>query len=188
MDAGVILAWVGQAGEEVPDVPADSKPGVVAAPIVTPIMSDETTSMTGQKQSSERELGFISPVVAKLAAENKVDLANVPGTGEHGRITKKDILDYIEKSNQNKGAKPEPAPWETPGSGDLFKPTVDLSTPPTTASTPPLAATRGGDTLLPMTTKRKAIADHMIMSKHTSAHVTTVMEADLSRVIVHKLG
>ena len=108
----------------------------------------------------------------------------MPGTGEHGRITKKDILDYIDKSNQNKGAKPEPAPWETPGSGDLFKPTVDLSTPPTVASTPPLAATRGGDTLLPMTTKRKAIADHMIMSKHTSAHVTTVMEADLSRVII----
>ena len=186
MDAGVILAWVGQVGEEVPDVPADSKPGVVAAPMVTPIMSEATTIMTGQKQSSERELGFISPVVAKLAAENKVDLANVPGTGEHGRITKKDILDYIDKSNQNKGAKPEPAPWETPGSGDLFKPTVDLSTPPTTASTPPLAATRGGDTLLPMTTKRKAIADHMIMSKHTSAHVTTVMEADLSRVILHK--
>jgi 2-oxoglutarate dehydrogenase E2 component (dihydrolipoamide succinyltransferase) len=188
VDAGVILAWVGQVGEDVPDVPAISKPGVVAAPMAAPKVSEETTIMTGQKQSSERDLGFISPVVAKLAAENKVDLDNVPGTGEHGRITKKDILDYIEKSNQNKGAKPEPAPWETPGSGDLFKPTVDLSTPPTATSTPPLAATRGGDTLLPMTTKRKAIADHMIMSKHTSAHVTTVMEADLSRVAAHKLA
>ena len=186
VDAGVILAWVGLAGEEVPDVPVESKPGIVAAPIVTPVVVQDTTIMTGQKQSSERDLGFISPVVAKLAAENKIDLANVPGTGEHGRITKKDILDFIEKSNQNKGAKPELAPWETPGSGDLFKPTVDLSTPPTAASTPPIAATQGGDTLLPMTAKRKAIADHMIMSKHTSAHVTTVMEADLSRVAAHK--
>ncbi len=186
VDAGVILAWVGLAGEDVPDVSAESKTGVVAATLITPVTNQATTIVTSQKQSSERDLGFISPVVAKLAAENKVDLANMPGTGEHGRITKKDILDYIEKSSQNKGAKPEPAPWETPGSGDLFKPTVDLSIPPTVASTPPLAATLGGDTLLPMTTKRKAIADHMIMSKHTSAHVTTVMEADLSRVILHK--
>ena len=68
VDAGVILAWVGQAGEEVPDVPADSKPGVVAAPIFTPIVSEETAIMTGQKQSSERELGFISPVVAKAGS------------------------------------------------------------------------------------------------------------------------
>jgi pyruvate/2-oxoglutarate dehydrogenase complex dihydrolipoamide acyltransferase (E2) component len=188
VDAGVILAWIGQPGEELPDVPAESKPGIVAGAIVTPVLSQATTGLIEQKQSSEKELGFISPVVAKLAAENKVDLARVTGTGEHGRITKNDILNYIENSDQNKGAKPELAPWETPGSGDLFKPTVDLSNPPAAAPTSSIIATRDGDTLLSMTTKRKAIADHMILSKHTSAHVTTVMEADLSRVAAHKLA
>jgi 2-oxoglutarate dehydrogenase E2 component (dihydrolipoamide succinyltransferase) len=97
-------------------------------------------------------LGFISPVVAKIADENDIDLQSVQGTGLNGRITKKDILAYIESG-------PSPA-----GQPDTGKP----------------------GTLIPHTTIRRRIADHMVMSKHTSPHVTTVFEADMSKVIEHR--
>jgi 2-oxoglutarate dehydrogenase E2 component (dihydrolipoamide succinyltransferase) len=83
----------------------------------------------------------------------------------------------------------EPAPWETPGLGELFRPTeesrgLNPSTPP---AAPPSTATAPG-TILPLNAVRKSIAEHMLRSRRTSAHVTTVMEADLSRVLAHRLA
>jgi 2-oxoglutarate dehydrogenase E2 component (dihydrolipoamide succinyltransferase) len=112
-------------------------------------------------------LGFISPVVARLAKEHAVDLNQVKGSGEGGRITKKDLLDYIEKAG-----KAEPAvPAETTAQTQA----ITISTGET-----------GADRLIPWTIQRRIIAERMSASLRTSPHVTTVMEADLSRVAAHR--
>lgn len=187
VNAGITLAWIGEACEKIADEQPPHKEEA-ASFAGEPQTSGSAANLPGSKT---QELGFISPVVAKLAAENNTDLSMVPGSGDRGRITKKDLLAYLEKNKDQPAGKPQtPAPWETPGSGDLFKPTDDLYASPKTTKAEPPAQPDGGassaGTLLPLTGKRKAIAEHMIRSKQTSAHVTTVMEADISRVEKHK--
>jgi 2-oxoglutarate dehydrogenase E2 component (dihydrolipoamide succinyltransferase) len=137
----------------------------------------------------------ISPVVSKIAAEHQVDVSLVRGTGEGGRVTKKDILAYVEKSTSSKERKAisELAPWEQPGSGDLFKPTEGIPAPTPAPVTPdrstlpaPRSTALPGDELMPLSSMRRSIADHMLRSKTISPHVTTVFEVDLSRVIAHR--
>jgi 2-oxoglutarate dehydrogenase E2 component (dihydrolipoamide succinyltransferase) len=112
----------------------------------------------------KQDLGFISPVVAKIAAEHGVNLQQVHGTGLNGRITKNDVLDYVESQKSKvQGLSPQ---------AGTFQP----------ANLKPSA----GDQLIKHTVIRKQIAEHMVMSKHTSPHVLTVMEADMSRVAKHR--
>ncbi len=143
-------------------------------------------------------LGFISPAVGRLAAELGVDLSQVVGTGAGGRITKKDVLAYVAAPAPRRPETPakeaEPPPWERPGTGDLFKPTEEagVATPapsmPSALAVPaapaaPAAPAEVESDLLPLSAIRRAIAQHMVLSKQTSPHVTTVMEADLTRVL-----
>jgi pyruvate/2-oxoglutarate dehydrogenase complex dihydrolipoamide acyltransferase (E2) component len=188
VSAGTVLAWIGAAGETL--VAATQ-----SAPTPMPAAAPEIPTSAPPVQApgeSKRELGFISPVVAHLAKDNNLDLKRVKGSGEGGRITKKDVLAYIAAHPAG-----DAAPWETPGDGDLFRPTemvfdaakpavsADATTPMTTrpvSGIPQLP----GDTIVPLTSLRKTIAEHMVLSKHTSPDVTTVMEADLSRVAAHR--
>lgn len=142
-----LLAWIGQPGESIPDgdsapdvaiqtqpVVAESRPGMAASP------GPRAASLpTGRNQA----LGFISPVVARIAAEHQLDLSQIKGSGRDGRITKKDVL--AQKSDKS-----------------------DL------------------ENFIPHTRMRRRIAEHMVMSKRTSPHVTTVMEVDLSRMVEHR--
>jgi len=172
--AGTVLAWIGQSGEAIEEeaektilIPAVKKPEEQLSP----------------KISEKRETGFISPVVAKMASEYNVDLSQISGTGENGRITKQDLLRYIEG---RKSASETPA-WETPGEGDLFRPTEMLfSEVAPIEDTVQLPVSPSGDKLIPHSIMRKTIAQHMVLSKHTSPHVTTVMEADMLRVTAHR--
>jgi 2-oxoglutarate dehydrogenase E2 component (dihydrolipoamide succinyltransferase) len=116
--------------------------------------------------SANRELGFISPVVAKIPAEHNVNLQQVPGTGLNGRITKKDVLDFVE-SGKKKAVSGQPSV---------------VSRQHVAPSVTPAA----GDQLIKHTVIRRQIAEHMLMSKHTSPHVLTVMEVDMSRVVKHR--
>lgn len=170
--AGTIVAMLGEPGESVPElsaiVPA-SKPLVVEKPAET-VPSPITTTISADG------LGFISPVVARIAAEHDVDLSQVSGSGQGGRITKKDVLAFI-------AAHPRTAAWEEPGSGELFRPSEEVygsAQPPT----PSINAQAGS--VLPITIIRKSIAEHMLRSRKISPHVTTVMEVDLSRVVAHR--
>jgi 2-oxoglutarate dehydrogenase E2 component (dihydrolipoamide succinyltransferase) len=117
-------------------------------------------------------LGFVSPVVAKIAAEHGANLSQVNGTGLNGRITKNDVLDYVEgRKSKIEGQAAQPANLQP---FDMLRATpVNIK---------PIA----GDQLIKHTTIRKQIAEHMVMSKHTSPHVLTVMEADMSRVAKHR--
>jgi 2-oxoglutarate dehydrogenase dihydrolipoamide succinyltransferase (E2 component) len=167
--AGTLLGWIGKPGEAVPEggvvqmaVAATTAPPKAAQAVYRPVQPPVESPVHGR----EAGLGFISPVVSRIAGENKVDLSQVKGTGEGGRITKKDVLAYIETRQK--------AP--APAAHEQVKPPVEVSHP--TPLTP--------GTVQPLSPVRRAIAEHMVMSKHTSPHVTTVMEADLSRVAAHR--
>ena len=152
--AGTLLAYLGQPGEALPDGTPETAP-TTAPPAA------------GAAAPASQDLGFISPVVSKIAAEQGVNLAQVKGTGAGGRITKKDALAFVEA--RAAGAA-EPAPAEP------------LRPKPPAAS--PAEVVAGAS--IPLTNIRRAIAEHMVRSKRTSPHVTTVMEVDLSRVVAHR--
>ena len=173
VQAGALLAWIGAPGEvgEAPEnqaAPAPAQPAAQAAPQPAPTSQTPTAPPAGR----ERDLGFISPVVAKLAGEYNLDLYQIKGSGLGGRITKKDVLAYLEK---RPAAQPAATPTPAPGA----------PAPAAIAPAVPSAGFLPGE-ILPLNPVRRSIAEHMVHSKHTSPHVTTIMEADLSRIIAHR--
>ena len=114
----------------------------------------------------EAEGAFVSPVVRKIASEHGIDPSRVPGTGAGGRVTKKDILDFVAKGAP---AAPREAP-AAPGRAPQPAPSVTFA--------PGARVER--QTMSPM---RKKIAEHMIESRRTSAHVHSVFEVDMTTVV-----
>jgi pyruvate dehydrogenase E2 component (dihydrolipoamide acetyltransferase) len=118
-----------------------------------------------------------SPLVRKIAREHNVDISTIPGTGINGRVTKHDILDYIE--GLGKAAAPGPGAAQAPAGGQApaapAPPAAPVETPP---------AFRPGEDVevVPMSIMRRRIAEHMILSRRTSAHVHSVFEVDFTRV------
>jgi len=172
---GAILAFIGKPGESLEGAATVAATGVeettarAAETTPTEMAADHQQSTanpqpaTANRQPStiNRESGFISPVVARIAAEQGVDLTQVQGTGLNGRITKNDVLSFVEGKKQDGRA-----------------PAVQPPPPPVPAG--------GGDRLVKHTTIRRQIAEHMVMSQKTSPHVLTVMDADMSRVSAHR--
>lgn len=165
---GAVLAFIGKAGEAVESGGVESAPQVKAK-----VSSDTSTGLSASQSSVSQpvtqsavrstDLGFISPVVAKIAAEHGVNLQNVAGTGLNGRITKNDVLNFVESGKQ----------------------TIDRR-PQIMVGRPSSIVASEGDQLIKHSPIRKSIAEHMVMSKHTSPHVLTVMEADMGRVAKHR--
>lgn len=143
---------------EVPSHKKKSPPSPTSADTTPPDAEDERTRRRETKSS---------PLVRKIAKEHNIDISRITGTGAGGRVTKKDILEYIEQ-----GPAPTPPPTEEP----VEKPPV--MAPPEQKEFPEDART----VREPMSIMRKKIAEHMIRSKQTSAHVTTVFEVDMSCV------
>jgi 2-oxoglutarate dehydrogenase E2 component (dihydrolipoamide succinyltransferase) len=117
---------------------------------------------------------FVSPVVRRIAAEHGINPATVPGTGAGGRVTKKDILAFIEKGGAAAAAVATAAPAAAPATPAA----ATTAQPDAPAFAPGERAHRE-----PMTQMRKIIAEHMIESRRTSAHVHSVFEVDLTTVV-----
>jgi pyruvate dehydrogenase E2 component (dihydrolipoamide acetyltransferase) len=142
----------------------------------------------------EETAGPLSPLVRKMARENNIDLSKVKGTGAGGRISKQDLENYLasQSAPAPAAAMPPPPPPPAQPAAEVAKipATVNVPTPapppPAPAQAPPQAMTRTGEMpatrVEPMTTMRQKIAEHMVFSKHTSAHVTTVHKVDMTRV------
>jgi pyruvate dehydrogenase E2 component (dihydrolipoamide acetyltransferase) len=120
-------------------------------------------------EEAKETAGPTSPLVKKMARENNIDLAKVSGTGAGGRITKEDVEGYLKA-----GPAPVPAP---PAAAAPVK-AAPAVTAPVIGQAQPTARTR----IEPMSNMRQKIAEHMVMSKRTSAHVTTVHRVDMTRV------
>src|SRR5437588_1682514 len=126
----------------------------------------------GARTAEELRRTRSSPLVRKIAAEHGIDISRLEGTGASGRVTKNDILSYIES-----GAAAQPAPSVPPSASEA---------PAMRGPSQPTPVQPGeGDRVEPMTVMRKRIAEHMVMSQRTSAHVATVYEIDMTRV--HRL-
>jgi 2-oxoglutarate dehydrogenase E2 component (dihydrolipoamide succinyltransferase) len=126
------------------------------------------------QQPSDNGRAFISPVVARIAAEHGVDTAQIAGTGRGGRVTKQDILAFVaQPAAPAAPVAPPPAPPEAAPSPP----------PPAAASLSPQPTAADGETLEPVTAMRRGIADHMRRSLDTAAHVTSAIEVDMSRIV-----
>lgn len=191
VQAGTIIAWIGLPGEALPEGETAVKPSAAAQPAAAVQDAAKPTPALEPASGRNRDLGFISPVVAKLAKEFSVDLAQVHGTGQGGRITKKDVNQFVEQRSEQPASAVEQAAWESPGEGDLFRPTeMMFPKPAAEPQKPPQgikpAAHEGKAVVFPLNTMRKAIAERMAVSARTVPHVTTVMEADLKSVVAHR--
>jgi pyruvate dehydrogenase E2 component (dihydrolipoamide acetyltransferase) len=131
-----------------------------------------------ETSAEELRLTRSSPVVRRIAAEHHVDIRDVSGTGIGGRVTKQDILGHI--GHPESDAKPAPPPTPPP------PPVDEAAAPapaPAAAPAPPAGtAARSRTEVVPMSPIRRKTAEHMVTSRRTSAHVSTVFEIDMSRV------
>jgi pyruvate dehydrogenase E2 component (dihydrolipoamide acetyltransferase) len=150
---------------QAPPAPAPSAPKAAPAPPPAPRHEEEDHARS-------------SPLVRKIAREHNVDLAQVEGTGLGGRITKQDILAFIEAQDQGRvGAALQARPTPVQPGEDARLSTVSTSTAPR-----PAPAAIPGD-LVPMTNMRRIIAQRMVESRRTSAHVHAMFEVDMTRIV-----
>ena len=180
---GTVLAYIGAPGEVTGET-ATTRPAA-ASPLATPTPGTGKGN-NGQAGSSLRNLGqWASPVVRRMAAEHDLDLTRIPGSGREGRITKKDVIAYLETPPEDAetlaaAPQPAPAPVAVPFTPPLVAP-KPIPAAPLPSPTPGLA-----DTVSPLSNMRRAIADHMVMSKRVSPHVTTVFEFDFAALSKHR--
>jgi 2-oxoglutarate dehydrogenase E2 component (dihydrolipoamide succinyltransferase) len=196
VDVGTKLAVIGGEGggasapaqqEEAPPEPATAE---AAAEAEAP-SSAESPAPTAPQEPAETAQSngktFVSPVVAKIASEHGVDPTQVQGTGRGGRVTKKDILNFIESGAQAAAAGAQAAPAAPPAepAAPPQQPAAPATPEPPKAAPAPApapSAAQPGETFEPMSAMRKGIAEHMRRSLDTSAHVTSAIEVDMSKV------
>jgi 2-oxoglutarate dehydrogenase E2 component (dihydrolipoamide succinyltransferase) len=151
--------------------PAGTAPAPLAAAAPAPAAAPVKTAQTPAPAApAAAEGAFVSPVVRKIAAEHGIDPSRIPGTGAGGRVTKKDILDYVAKG----GARVPSAP---PAAAPAAAPAAPAPSPAITFAA---GARVERQAMSPM---RKKIAEHMLESRRISAHVHSVFEVDMSRIV-----
>ena len=159
----------------------DSEGNGVAAPAPA---AERPLAAAPEAASASGAQGFVSPVVARLAAEHNLDLARVAGTGQGGRVTKQDVLKYIESRATAVPVAPA-APAPPAPMAPVAPPPVPTQAAPAPAV--PAPATIPDDAeIIPVSSMRRSIAEHMVVSRRTAPHVTTVFELDVSRIVAHR--
>ena len=180
-----VVAVIGNAGEAAAATPAKAKPAepfeefrdsTVVEPIVETVHGEEEdveeteeTAEEGSRDALRRQKS--SPLVRRIAREHNVDIKLVKGTGISGRVTKRDILGYIESGATKPAVAEPPPPARTPipatkmpaPAGPVYKPGENIQ-------------------VVPMSVMRKKIAEHMVLSARTSPHVYSVYEVNFERV------
>jgi pyruvate dehydrogenase E2 component (dihydrolipoamide acetyltransferase) len=164
-----VVAVINAGGTAVPAAKPVAQPAPPPA-VDAPAAEEEAETETVEHGERVRS----SPLVRRIAKENNLDLRKVPGTGSAGRITKEDILGFLAKG----GAPAIPA-TKPPAVSPVSAPAPAAAKP--VAAAAPVAAV--GDELVPMTRMRSIIAQRMVDSKRTSAHVHTVFKIDMSRIV-----
>ena len=209
-----VVAYI---GDEVPASAPDTQPAPAetpaavstavsaATPSVAAAPSNGVTAATrideaDVEDASETTDAFgvrSSPLVRRMAREHGVDLRQIRGTGIGGRITKHDVLAFLERRQTaastvvappaapvvTPAAPPAPAP--APATPPVMPPAAPALAAPAVAAPPPSALPGDEVEVVPMTAMRKKIAERMVLSKHTSPHVTSVFEVDMTHI--HRL-
>lgn len=146
-----------------------------AAPGIQELNQKTESTQSTVQSSSDR---FYSPLVKSIASSegiSQAELDAIAGTGSEGRVTKNDILAYVE--TRKSGVKTA-API-----ANTITPAANVSAPSEVKITAPAVSAIAGDEIIEMDRMRKLIADHMVMSKHVSPHVTSFVEADVTNIV-----
>jgi pyruvate dehydrogenase E2 component (dihydrolipoamide acetyltransferase) len=211
VDVGTKLAQIGGGGAAAPVAEAPPEPvAPPAEPEPAPQPVQQPAPQTEQASNGGSGHTFISPVVARIASEHGVDTSQVSGTGRGGRVTKKDILDFIEQGpppppqqqqppqQQPQPPQEQPQPPQAEAPAPPAPPAAPAPAPPQAVPAaapappkPPAAAipvppseVLTGETVEPISAMRRGIAEHMRRSLDTSAHVTSAIEVDMSRIVI----
>jgi len=167
-----IIALEGAEGEEV------SAPSA-AAEVEKSVEDAKEVTTTAEADFSESDK-FYSPLVKSIAKEEGISISEldaIEGTGQNNRVTKADILNYIDTKGSAPAA-PKAAPASTPSA-----PAAKAASAPAEIKRPPVSV-NAEDEIVEMDRMRKIIADHMVMSKHVSPHVTSVIEVDMTNIVL----
>jgi 2-oxoglutarate dehydrogenase E2 component (dihydrolipoamide succinyltransferase) len=163
-----------------------------AAPVQDAVPERVELSPAAEKQTEPADYSsssrFYSPLVKSIAAEEGInlnELDQIKGSGTEGRVTKQDILEFVKQrsSASYSGEQFTETKAEIPAlpQNKPQAPTQQSSAAPKTST--PVVSVSGGDEIIEMDRMRKLIADHMVMSKHTSPHVTSFVEADVTNMV-----
>ncbi len=169
-----VIQTEGNGSAKVAQVAASEKP----EPPKTVISPQPQTRPTVVKNASS-EARFYSPLVLNIARSEGIsmsELESLPGTGAENRVTKRDLLSYVREKNDGNGVVNTPAVHETEPQREEMKAESITTVPP--------APVTGNVEIIEMDRMRKLIADHMVMSKRTSAHVTSFVEADVTNLVM----
>jgi pyruvate dehydrogenase E2 component (dihydrolipoamide acetyltransferase) len=169
-----------QAAAPVPSAPPAVEPAGAGPYPFSPGPAPETVVPPSAAPAGANEMqepqGPLSPLVRRIARENNVDLSQVKGTGAGGRITKDDVESHVRQRTAQPAAA-APAPQAPPAAAPAAPPAPSPA-PAAIGQAQPTAKTR----VEPMSNMRQKIAEHMVLSKRTSPHVTTVHRVDMTRV------
>ncbi|PCI95024.1 MAG: diapophytoene dehydrogenase [Flavobacteriales bacterium] len=179
VQVGQAIAIIGAEGEAAVEVSKEtSNQEASIAEVVTPILETASVAnvVAAEKIGKTSDTGkFYSPLVRSIAEKEGVsvsELEAINGSGKDGRVTKKDIINYLPNRTQEVAAEPV-------STNGTAKPQVKSE-----RSKPvPVVSSMGGDEIIEMDRMRKLIANHMVMSKQTSPHVTSYVEADMTNIV-----
>ncbi|MCB9360933.1 MAG: 2-oxo acid dehydrogenase subunit E2 [Flavobacteriales bacterium] len=181
VQVGQAIAIIGSEGDTAEPVAASAPAAeptpvaeVAAAPAAVPASTEKITTASSNK--------FFSPLVKSIAEKEGISVAEleaINGTGAEGRVTKKDILNYL-PNRSNGQAAAQPAVTSTPAPTAAPQAEKPAAAPVKKANVPVME----GDEIIEMDRMRKLISEHMVMSKHTSPHVTSYVEADVTNIVM----
>ncbi len=167
----------------VTDTPQATSPAVVATNVITPVVGG-TTEIPSRKDDK-----FFSPLVRAMAEENGItleELLQIKGSGTQGRLTKDDLNKYIATRASSPAVASKPALQVSSPAPQVATPQKAVANP-TPVKSPEVPLPTGSDVeIIPMDRIRQLISEHMVYSKHTSAHVTSVAEVDVTNIVNYR--
>ncbi len=179
---GAVIAKIesgGVAAAVAPNAPVAQPPAPAPAPVASAPVAPQVQQPAAAESNGNR---FYSPLVLNIAGKEGIGMAElegIPGTGSEGRVTKKDILNYV--ANRGAGT-PQPVQYQQPAAQQPASIAAPVIAPAPQPSVAPVAAS-GNVEIMEMDRMRKLIADHMVRSKATSPHVTSFTEADVTNIV-----
>ncbi len=182
VQVGTVIAVISSDGAAAVSAPAAAAP-VAATAAPAPVAAAPVAAASNNDYSKSEK--FYSPLVKSIAKEEGISMAEldaISGTGQEGRVTKADILAYVDQ--RKKGGAPVAAPvaaTPTPAAAPAATPTAGDGA---MVINRPAVAVGAGDEIIEMDRMRKLISDHMVMSKHVSPHVTSFVEADVTNLVL----
>lgn len=172
---GKVIAIIDIEGEAAEPVAAESTPTVVTGTVKIEPEPAKVTSETAPPDFSA-STKFYSPLVKSIAKNENISIAeldSIKGTGKEGRVTKDDLLNYLQTRSQEEKSGAAHVVHTASGITGMKPPTYEA----------PKVVSESGDEVFEMDRVRKLIADHMVMSKHVSPHVTSFIDVDVTEIV-----